>query len=90
MSQISESPQNNNIRTVNLVVDKVPYLVKITPEKFNDDQRFFVEVNGDGGHMYAWYPDLVRLHALDDESATLPVALEEAISDMIVKTINIK
>jgi hypothetical protein len=90
MAQMKETFQKKETRTVDLVVDKVPYLVKITPEKFNDDPRFFIEVNGDGGHMYAWYPDLVRLHALDDEAATLPDGLEAAISNMIVKTTYIK
>jgi hypothetical protein len=90
MAQTKESVQKSGTKTVDLVVDKVPYQVKITPEKFNDDTRFFIEVNGDGGHMYAWYPDLVRLHAMDDEASTLPDGLEEAIGNMIVKTIYIK
>ena len=82
--------RKNETKTVELVVDNVPYQVKITPEKFNDDPRFFIEVNGDGGHMYTWYPDLLKLHALDDEASTLPGGLVGAISNMIVKTIYIK
>ena len=90
MAQMKDPIRKNDEKTIELVVDKIPYRVKITPEKFNDDPRFFIEVNGDGGHMYAWYRDLLKLHALDDEAASLPVGLEEAISDMIVKTIYIK
>jgi hypothetical protein len=90
MAQMKDSTRKNDTRTIDLVVDKIPYQVKITPEKFNDDPRFFIEVNSNGGQMYAWDPDLLKLDALDDEAALLPVGLEEAISDMIVKTIYIK
>ncbi|HTE23537.1 hypothetical protein [Flavitalea sp.] len=90
MAQMKDTIRKNDTKTVELVVDKVPYQVKITPEKFNDDPRFYIEVNGDGGHMYAWYSDLLKLHALDDEASTLPDGLEQAISNMIVKTIYIK
>ena len=90
MAQMKETIRKNNTKTVDLVVDNIPYQVKITPEKFNDEPRFFIEVNGDGGHMYAWYADLLRLHALDDEASTLPDGLVEAISNMIVKTVHIK
>ena len=90
MAQMKDSIRKNERKTFELLVDKVPYRVNITPEKFNDDPRFFIEVNGDGGHMYAWYRDLLKLQALDDEAASLPAGLEEAISDMIVKTIYIK
>ena len=90
MAQMKDSIRKNDPKTIELVVDNIPYKVKITPEKFNDDPRFFIEVNGDGGHMYAWQPDLLKLNALDDEGAILPGGLEEAISNRIVKTIHIK
>lgn len=73
--------------TYNLVVDKVPYLVRVTPFLFNDEKRFRISVNGDNGHVFAWDPDIVGLHALDDDASTLPDSLEKAISDKLAKTI---
>ncbi|RYZ20378.1 MAG: hypothetical protein EOO10_23310 [Chitinophagaceae bacterium] len=90
MTLIKEASRKNDTKTVELVVDNVPYQVKITPEKFNEDTRFFIEVNGDGGQMYAWYPDLLKLRALGEDGITLPAGLEEAISHMVVKTVYIK
>lgn len=69
-----------------LVVDNIPYRVKVTPDKFNEEPRFMIEVNGDDGHLYAWDPEQVSLRALDDDAIELPDGLEKAISDLIVKT----
>ena len=73
--------------TYNLVVDKVPYLVRVTPFLFNDEKRFRISINGDEGHVFAWDPDLVGLHALDEDASTLPGGLEKAISDKLAKTV---
>jgi hypothetical protein len=70
-----------------IVVDKVPYLVRVTPFLFNEEKRFRVSVNGDSGHIFAWDPEIVGLHALDDDASTLPDGLEKAISDKLAKTI---
>ena len=72
--------------TYHLVVDKVPYMVRVTPFLFNEEKRFRISVNGDDGHVFAWDPDLVGLTALDEEASTLPVGLEKAISDKLFKT----
>jgi hypothetical protein len=69
------------------LIDNIPYRVKVTPDNFNDQPRFIIEVNGDDGHLYAWDREQVSLRALDDDAVTLPDALDKAISDMIVKTI---
>lgn len=73
--------------TYNIVVDKVPYMIRVTPFLFNDEKRFRISVNGDDGHIFAWDPDLVGLHALDEDASTLPVSLEKAISDRLAKTV---
>jgi hypothetical protein len=70
-----------------LMVDKVPYSIRVTPFWFNDEKRFRISVNGDNGHVFAWDPDLVGLHALDDDAAVLPDSLEKAISDRLAKTV---
>jgi len=73
--------------TFDLVVDKVPYLIRVTPFLFNDEKRFRISVNGDNGHVFAWDPEIVGLHALDDEASVLPDSLEKAISDKLAKTV---
>lgn len=73
--------------TYDLVVDKVPYSIRVTPFTFNDEKRYRISVNGDDGHIFAWDPDIVGLHALDDDSSTLPDSLERAISDKLSRTI---
>ncbi len=73
--------------TYDLIVDKVPYSVKVTPFMFNNEKRFRISINGDNGHIFAWDPDIIGLHALDDDAATLPDSLEKAISDKLSKTV---
>ena len=70
-----------------LMVDKVPYSIRVTPFWFNDEKRFRISVNGDNGHVFAWDPNLVGLHSLDDDAAVLPDSLEKAISDRLSKTV---
>jgi hypothetical protein len=77
------STENN----FDIVVDKVPYNVRVTPFWFNDERRFRISVNGDEGHVYAWDPELVALSALDDEASVLPQTVEKAISDKLYKTV---
>lgn len=74
-------------KTFDIVVDKVPYHIRVTAFLFNDEKRFRVSVNEDSGHIFAWDPDIVGLHALDDDASTLPDSLEKAISDRLSKTI---
>lgn len=76
-----------NEEAFDLIVDKVPYLIRVTPFLFNDEKRFRISVNGDNGHVFAWDPDIVGLHALDDDASVLPDSLEKAISDKLAKTI---
>ncbi len=73
--------------TYDLVVDKVPYLIRVTPFLFNGEKRFRISVNGDNGHVFAWDPDIVGLHAIDDDSSVLPDSLEKAISDKLSRTV---
>jgi hypothetical protein len=70
----------------NIMVDKVPYLIRVTPCLFNEEKRFRISVNGDQGHIFAWDPDIVGLHAIDDDASTLPDSLEKAISNKLAKT----
>ncbi len=80
---------NNGIaeESFDLMVDKVPYLIRVTSFLFNDEKRFRISVNGDNGHVFAWDPEIVGLHALDDDASVLPDSLEKAISDKLAKTV---
>lgn len=74
-----------NHKLYDLLVDEVPYLVSTEAFTYNGEQRYYVSVNGGPQHVYVWDADLKRLAALDTDadSATLPEALEEEISNQL-------
>ena len=65
--------------TFNLNVDDVPYVVEAKSFDFNDDQRYYIRVNGGEDHVFSWDAQLRRFRSLDDAS-DIPTTLEEAIS----------
>ena len=67
-------------RTFDLLVDSVPYLVKVSPFSFNDETRFYINVNGGPDHVFTWDSEIRGLRAIDDGAAELPSAVEEEIS----------
>ena len=67
-------------RTFNLLVDDVPYVITASPFSFNEEIRYNVSVNGNTEHIFTWDSELKILRAIDDDAATLPGPLEEAIS----------
>jgi|SRR5687767_4371316 len=73
-------PVRTDESSFNLMVDSVPYLIKARPFLFNDEVRFYVNVNGGTDHVFTWDSELGRLRAIDDQSSIMPDALEEAIS----------
>jgi hypothetical protein len=70
-------------RRFNLIVDNVPYVVKATPFLFNGETRYKVSFNESSEHVFTWDSSLGQLRAIDDDSSTLPVNLEEAISEKL-------
>ena len=68
-----------------LLIDEVPYLVSTEAFTYNGEQRYYVSVNNGPQHVFTWDADLKRLAALDtdEDSATLPEALEEEISNRL-------
>ena len=79
----SGSVRTTNERTFNLVVDDVPYVVSASPFTFNEEIRYYVNVNGGTDHVFTWDSELKMLRAIDDDSATIPDALEAAISERL-------
>jgi hypothetical protein len=73
-------PIRSDSRTLDLLVDEVPYIVKAEPFTFNDELRFYVTINDGPPHVFTWDSEVGGLRAIDDGASTLPDALEEAIS----------
>jgi hypothetical protein len=76
-------PLRTDERTFNLMVDSVPYLVKVMPFTFNDEVRFYITVNGGEQHVFTWDSEVRGLRAIDDGAAMIPSALEEEISQKL-------
>ena len=65
-----------------LSIDGVPYSVRATPFKFNDETRYNVRYNGNE-YIFSWDPQIGRLAALDDDAADIPDNLEEVIAQKL-------
>lgn len=66
-----------------ILVDNVPYRVKVEPYDFNTETRYKVSYNGSPEHIFTWDSSLKRLTAIDDDAATLPDNLERAIAERL-------
>lgn len=75
-----ETNGNGKDKTLNLVVDDVPYIVKARPFEFNGETRYYVSVNGNPDHVFTWDPEVRAFRSIDDDASTIPDSLEEAIS----------
>jgi hypothetical protein len=81
-----KSDHNKNVagaKTLSLLVDEVPYEVRVEPFTFNDERRFYVSVNGGTSHVFTWDSEIKTLRAIDDDAVDLPDALEQAISQKL-------
>ena len=75
---------NGKDTTHNIVVDNIPYLVKIAPFTFNEEERFYVTVNNGIQHVMAWDTEMNAYRAVDDNSVELPDGLEVEISNQLI------
>jgi hypothetical protein len=66
-----------------ILVDKIPYQVKVVPFEFNIETRFKVKYNGGEEHIFTWDSSLGRLAPIDDDATTMPDALEAAIAQRL-------
>lgn len=66
-----------------ILVDMVPYQVKVIPFEFNAETRFKVKYNGGDEHIFTWDSSLGRLAPIDDDAATMPDDLETAIAQRL-------
>jgi hypothetical protein len=67
-------------KTLAMVVDEIPYEVKIEPFTFNEERRYYVGVNGGSDHVFTWDTEASAWRAIDDNAAELPDSIEQAIS----------
>lgn len=66
-----------------LLVDKMPYEIRVEPFVFNDEKRFYVNVNGSSDHVFTWDSEVVGFRAIDDEASDLSDVVELAISQKL-------
>lgn len=75
--------EENNERHFNIVVDGIPYRVEFEPFFFNEQVRYYVNINAGPRDVFVWDTELQLFRAIDDAAAVLPVALEKAISEKL-------
>jgi hypothetical protein len=73
-------------QTFELLVDGTPYEVKATPYEYNTETRFRVTFNGSPVYIFVWDSELKQLSAIGEGTDTIPVNLEEAISNQLMAT----
>ena len=73
-------------QTFDLLVDGIPYEVKATPYEYNTETRFRVTFNGSPVYIFVWDSELKQLSAIGEGTDTIPVNLEEAISNHLMAT----
>jgi hypothetical protein len=66
-----------------ILVDKIPYRVKVEPFEFNTETRFKVQYNGGEEHIFTWDSSLGRLAPIDDDAGLIPDDLENAIAQRL-------
>lgn len=72
-----------NIKTYNILIDEIPYLVTTEPFTYNGEQRYYVSINGSPQHVFTWDSEMRRLAPIDRDASTLPDALEQEISNRL-------
>ena len=66
-----------------LLVDSVPYEVRVTPFDYNGETRFTVSYNGGEAHTFTWDSSLGRLAPIDAAASTMPDDVEQAIAERL-------
>jgi hypothetical protein len=75
----NHNKRSSDLGTFDLNVDDVPYVVEAKSFNFNDEERYYIRVNGGEDHVFTWDAQIRRFRSLDDAS-DIPDTLEEAIS----------
>ncbi|MEZ2440262.1 hypothetical protein AB6805_00970 [Chitinophaga sp. RCC_12] len=71
--------------TLDLLLNQVPYLVKVVPFPFNAETRFRVSYNDSPEYIFAWDSAVRQFVSIGDDSSTIPNELEEAIAVQLLQ-----
>jgi hypothetical protein len=75
--------REENSRRVEINVDMTPYLLEITPYRFNEEIRYHVSYNGSPDIMFVWDNSVGHFAAFGDAASTMPDSLELAIAEKL-------
>ena len=71
--------------TFDLLLNGVPYLVKITRFVFNSEVRYSVRYNGGPENIFVWDEQLQRFTAIGDGAVEIPDDIEDAIASRLLQ-----
>jgi hypothetical protein len=74
--------RDESSRRLEINVDMTPYILEVTPFKFNDEIRYHVSYNGSPDIMFVWDNSVGHFAAFGDVS-TMPDNLELAIAEKL-------
>lgn len=71
-------------QTIQLLINGIPYVVKITPFEFNDKTRFTVSFNDSDDYVFTYDTNVSQYVSIGDDTETIPDDLEAAISEKLL------
>lgn len=75
--------RNSNERRLEIQVDRIPYILQVTPFMFNEEIRYHVSYNGGPDILFVWDNSVGHFAAFGDDAATMPDSLELAIAQRL-------
>ncbi len=70
-------------RRLEIQVDRIPYILNVTPFMFNEEIRYHVSYNGGPDILFAWDKTVGHFAAFGDDAATMPDTLELEIAQRL-------
>lgn len=70
-------------QTFQLLLNGVPYIVKVAPFEFNAETRFNVSYNGSEEYVFTYDTSVGQYVSISDNGETVPADLELAISQRL-------
>ncbi|TDH23039.1 hypothetical protein EXU57_18450 [Segetibacter sp. 3557_3] len=62
-----------------LMLDGVPYEVRVSPFQFNEATRYNISINGSDEYVFAYDDNVSQYVPLSDDSSTIPQNIETEI-----------
>lgn len=69
---------------IQLLINEIPYVVKITSFEFNDETRFTVSFNDSDDYVFTYDTNVSQYVSIGDDTETMPDDLEAAISEKLL------